>query len=411
MPYGLHVCGISLRSNNNASLAEDALEFRVVEKFDARRFVEDQNANDGNPEEALGDALDDSPRSSSRAGSLPVDVPSDGTDEMPLMFVYPKNNSWVSDHTVVCYFSQFSNGTYDKELVPALSIDGRVYKINVKQLVKHKGFYSTAIEGVDTSANGQKNEHKALMYVTRGHRRSPTASPRKTAFVHRSEIKFYTKTNPRFTVHAQVFSTQEAKKLVKLAKKIGFTDATVGESNSGDGSISTSIRRTKVSFLQTKDKRTHWVYARLERLVTSINALNWRFKLGPSVLRNDVSPDRMGAAILNSKLKNPLCRMLETLQVMKYTEKDKGFYDSHIDSGLFTSTAFRKLSVTVQLSNPKDYSGGQLELYTSKKPERMPRERGTAVIFPSYMLHRVTPVTKGTRYSLVAWFRGCESYD
>jgi PKHD-type hydroxylase len=244
------------------------------------------------------------------------------------------------------------------------------------------------------------------MYVTRGHRPSPTASPRKTAFVHRSEIKFYTKTNPRFTVHAQVFSTQEAKKLVKLAKKIGFTDATVGESNSGDGSISTSIRRTKVSFLQTKDKRTHWVYARLERLVTSINALNWRFKLGPSVLRNDVSPDRMGAAILNSKLKNPLCRMLETLQVMKYTEKDKGFYDSHIDSGLFTSTAFRKLSVTVQLSNPKDYSGGQLELYTSKKPERMPRERGTAVIFPSYMLHRVTPVTKARATRWLPGFEG-----
>ena len=53
MPYGLHVCGISLRSNNNASLAEDALEFRVVEKFDARRFVEDQTLTMATPRKRL----------------------------------------------------------------------------------------------------------------------------------------------------------------------------------------------------------------------------------------------------------------------------------------------------------------------------------------------------------------------
>jgi PKHD-type hydroxylase len=66
----------------------------------------------------------------------------------------------------------------------------------------------------------------------------------------------------------------------------------------------------------------------------------------------------------------------------------------------------RKLSITIQLSNSDDYEGGDLELLYDKEPYKLDRSRGTFLVFPSFMLHRVTPVTRGTRWSLVAWIGG-----
>ena len=76
----------------------------------------------------------------------------------------------------------------------------------------------------------------------------------------------------------------------------------------------------------------------------------------------------------------------------------------------------RKISVTVNLSDPNDYDGGDLwltkhpqdsninELETFTNPAF--RDKGAVVVFPSWVRHRVTPVTRGTRYSAVAWFNG-----
>ena len=66
----------------------------------------------------------------------------------------------------------------------------------------------------------------------------------------------------------------------------------------------------------------------------------------------------------------------------------------------------RKLSFSVQLNDPKDYKGGELNLYTSEKPETMKKEQGTLILFPSFILHEVTPVTKGERNALVSWVTG-----
>jgi PKHD-type hydroxylase len=66
----------------------------------------------------------------------------------------------------------------------------------------------------------------------------------------------------------------------------------------------------------------------------------------------------------------------------------------------------RKLSFTLQLSDPADYDGGELQLMNSKKPTIASREQGYVMVFPSYTLHEVTPVTRGTRYSLVSWVTG-----
>ena len=110
----------------------------------------------------------------------------------------------------------------------------------------------------------------------------------------------------------------------------------------------------------------------------------------------------------------------ESCQFTKY--KLNQFYDWHADSwdspynnpdNPDTHGKIRKLSVTCSLSDPKDYEGGELEFQfrnqddptvTRKCTEILPR--GSVVVFPSFVWHRVRPVTKGTRYSLVIWNLG-----
>ena len=67
----------------------------------------------------------------------------------------------------------------------------------------------------------------------------------------------------------------------------------------------------------------------------------------------------------------------------------------------------RKLSVTVNLSEPVDYEGGTLELLFDGAKHELPNPPyGSAIVFPSFIHHRITPITKGTRKSAVMWFNG-----
>ena len=66
----------------------------------------------------------------------------------------------------------------------------------------------------------------------------------------------------------------------------------------------------------------------------------------------------------------------------------------------------RKLSVSLQLSDPNDYDGGDLVINTGGGLQKMKREQGTITVFPSYNLHKVMPIERGTRYSLVGWVSG-----
>ena len=74
----------------------------------------------------------------------------------------------------------------------------------------------------------------------------------------------------------------------------------------------------------------------------------------------------------------------------------------------------RKLSLVCSLSDPKDYTGGrfQFKLTDEKTGENYDFEveeilpRGSIIVFPSFLYHRVKPVKQGTRYSLVAWSNG-----
>jgi PKHD-type hydroxylase len=110
----------------------------------------------------------------------------------------------------------------------------------------------------------------------------------------------------------------------------------------------------------------------------------------------------------------------ESFQFTRY--KKNQFYNWHQDSwgepydtphNLNYHKRIRKLSLSCSLSDPKDYKGGELEFYVGspllKKQSVVVKEispRGSLVVFPSYMWHRVRPVTKGKRYSLVMWALG-----
>lgn len=94
-------------------------------------------------------------------------------------------------------------------------------------------------------------------------------------------------------------------------------------------------------------------------------------------------------------------------QYTEYHATEGGHYDWHGDvlwDSRFNSD--RKLSITVQLSNPSEYAGGEFEFEEAQNPGVDAKAKGSVLVFPSYLRHRVTPVSSGTRRSLVAWFYG-----
>jgi predicted 2-oxoglutarate/Fe(II)-dependent dioxygenase YbiX len=68
----------------------------------------------------------------------------------------------------------------------------------------------------------------------------------------------------------------------------------------------------------------------------------------------------------------------------------------------------RKLTFILQLTDPDEYVGGDLIVYTHKEEERMTRQQGSLIVFPSYTMHEVTELLSGTRYSLIGWVLGPE---
>ena len=88
--------------------------------------------------------------------------------------------------------------------------------------------------------------------------------------------------------------------------------------------------------------------------------------------------------------------------IMRYTKG--GHYDWHVDTG--NSVCHRKLSFTIQLSDSKDYEGGDVEFIGSKVYTKAFRQKVMCIIYPSFLPHRVTKVTKGTRNAIVGWIHG-----
>lgn len=96
-----------------------------------------------------------------------------------------------------------------------------------------------------------------------------------------------------------------------------------------------------------------------------------------------------------------------SLQATSYSgEGSEGeHYDWHMDWGA-GRLRHRKITVVAQLSDPVEYEGGQLQLTIGSQPVEAPRGLGNVTVFPSFLLHRVTPVTRGRRLGVVSWMLG-----
>lgn len=137
------------------------------------------------------------------------------------------------------------------------------------------------------------------------------------------------------------------------------------------------VRRSHVSWID-KTSDTAWVFEKLADVASSLNAQFYRF-------------DLTGFG--------------EALQLTNYDQSEHGMYGWHQDYGGKLSVS-RKLSMVLQLTDPSQYEGGNLEIKTGGNPHAVRKQRGLIAVFPSYTLHQVTPVTRGSRQSLVAWISG-----
>jgi len=152
-----------------------------------------------------------------------------------------------------------------------------------------------------------------------------------------------------------------------------FDDITLISGRAGDSAKQTA-RDSDVAFIYPNPV-TQWIFERLTAIVNDLNDKYFCFDLEG---------------------------FTQGLQLTSYQPGQH--YRWHTDHG--PRHYNRKLSLTLQLSEPTDYEGGELQLRDSDKPMVMDKQRGLLVAFPAYLMHRVTPVTSGRRRSLVAWVTG-----
>jgi PKHD-type hydroxylase len=175
----------------------------------------------------------------------------------------------------------------------------------------------------------------------------------------------------KYESHAYVhnlFTPDECKSIIEMGLK------NLSPAQIANKTIQPDIRKSDVNFIQPNSEN-EWIFQRITDGILTLNKEIFNFNL-------EVFP---------------------VLQFTRYVSPD-GKYDKHMDVNRLTTK--RKLSITVQLSESNVYEGGELLLWTSSKPIETLKNLGTMIGFPSYVLHEVTPVTKGTRYSLVAWVEG-----
>tara|TARA_R100000388_G_C7240022_1_gene160614 strand:+ start:419 stop:994 length:576 start_codon:yes stop_codon:yes gene_type:complete len=109
----------------------------------------------------------------------------------------------------------------------------------------------------------------------------------------------------------------------------------------------------------------------------------------------------LGAKNANELFQFNLTGILERPQLLRYSAPSIG-YGWHLDIGTGDHST-RKISISVCLNS--DYDGGELAFFMTGEQTIKP-DAGTGIAFPSFMPHRVTPVTKGERWALVCWITG-----
>lgn len=169
-----------------------------------------------------------------------------------------------------------------------------------------------------------------------------------------------------------VFTDEECERIIALSDHMPVVE---GQINALDGDKLNTVVRDSLTMWLRPGSETNWVFNRLRDYALEANKF-YKYEFYG----------------------------FHGIQIARYGTG--GHYTWHMDVGS-GENSLRKLSISVQLSAPEDYDGGELEFNTvMDKGASHGKKRGSAIFFPSFMDHRVAPVTRGIRWSLVIWLYG-----
>ncbi len=170
-----------------------------------------------------------------------------------------------------------------------------------------------------------------------------------------------------------LFSSDECERIVAIAHAGVFRDAAL------IGSVqSEAVRLAQTSWLD-EEGSANWIFNRLLIAFTKSNREHFELNLD---------------------------EFAERMQIARYEADSGAFFDWHSDVGTSSTASRRKLTMVVQLSEADSYQGGKLETNADGTVRVASRSIGSALILPSFLLHRVSPVTLGSRYTLTLWSHG-----
>ena len=174
------------------------------------------------------------------------------------------------------------------------------------------------------------------------------------------------------------FTAEEVERMNALFGKDELRRADVDR-----GNIDDSVRIANVKFHYPAEE-SYWIFEKLNYIIELNNEQIWNFDLNG----------------------------YESFQYTEYEAEDGGKYDFHADIDYsqrdgVADLQTRKLSLSLILSEPGvDFEGGEFQILVGREPITCEQKKGSVLLFPSWVLHRVTPVTKGVRKSIVVWVMG-----
>lgn len=182
---------------------------------------------------------------------------------------------------------------------------------------------------------------------------------------------------PNYVFFKGEFTKEECEKIIALQASLDVKEAVIG--GNANPIVDRTVRSSKTGWINWSSD-VDWIYKKLENVVNKVR-LNWY----PFHLSGFVEP----------------------LQLTHYTASEEGHYETHKDMG-DAAMSVRKLSLVMLLSDKTLFKGGDLEMLSTPGPVKAASEleQGTILAFPSWELHRVTKLTEGERWSLVAWVHG-----
>ena len=176
-----------------------------------------------------------------------------------------------------------------------------------------------------------------------------------------------------------ILSEQDIDRLDKFSQSIKLEKAGVSKENSFYN-IDYEIRNTSIFWVhpEIESEQIRNIFKKICSEIIEINKIFFQFNI------TDIEP----------------------IQYSRYYMGD--FYKKHtdVDDKLLAANACRKLSFSIQLTDPSEYEGGDLLFYVGETPTTACKEKGSITVFPSFLLHEVKPVTQGVRNALVGWCWG-----